>query len=165
MAKIGIFYGSTTGNTETVAEKIKELLAEADLQDISDASVKDFLDYDILLLGSSTWGMGDLQDDWEIKINELAKLDLTGKKIAFFGTGDQEGYPDTFVDSLGIIYEAIQSTGASFLGMVGPEGYNFDESKALVDGKFIGLPIDEDNQSDKTQERVEEWVGSLKAQM
>ena len=102
MKKIGIFFGSTTGNTKSAAQKIQSELGEAQLKDLKESSIKEMEEYDVLLLGASTWGFGELQHDWESVIADLSKLNLNGKKVALFGTGDQMAYPDTFVDSLGI---------------------------------------------------------------
>ncbi|MCG2649504.1 flavodoxin FldA [Alloprevotella tannerae] len=167
MKKIGIFYGSTTGNTESVAKTIAEKLglADGDVHEVSELNADAVAAYDVLLLGSSTWGAGDLQDDWYDGVDVLKGLDLSGKQVAFFGCGDSASYPDTFCGALGDIYNDIQGTGASFIGMVGTDGYTFDESASVVDGKFVGLAIDEDNESDKTEERINAWVEQLKGEM
>ena len=142
MSKIGIFYGSTTGVTETIANKIAENLEGSEVFNI--AGNEDKLgDFDILILGASTWGFGDLQDDWQSALDGLAGLDLSGKKVAYFGTGDQESFADTFIDGIGIINDEISQTGATVIGHTSTEGYEFNESKALVDGQFLGLAIDE----------------------
>ena len=140
-------------------------MGDADLISVSADAVKKVQDYDIVLLGSSTWGLGDLQDDWEGLLDDLGSADLSGKKVGFFGTGDQDGYPDTFVDAIGLLYEAVAGSGADFIGATDTDGYNFDESKAVKDGKFVGLVIDEDNQSDASDERIDNWVSAVKAAM
>ncbi len=165
MGKTGIFYGSTEGNTENVALKIKDLLGDVDVINVANASADDLAKYDNILFGASTWDIGELQEDWESFIEVLDDVDFNGKKVAFFGTGDADGYPDTFVDAIGIIYERIKDKGAKFIGAVETEDYTFDDSKALVDGKFIGLPIDEDNEPDKTDERIQKWVDSIKGEL
>ena len=163
MAKIGIIFGSSTGNTEAVAEKLKDSLGDADLISVSADAIKKVQDYDVVLLGSSTWGLGDLQDDWEGLLEDLGSADLNGKKVGFFGTGDQDGYPDTFVDAIGLLYEAVEGSGADFIGATETDGFNYEESKAVKDGKFVGLVIDEDNQADASDERIENWVNAVKA--
>lgn len=167
MTKIGIFYGSTGGNTEMVAQNIQEALGveNADLHDVASASADDLQKYDHLILGTSTWGDGDLQDDWDIFISELDKTDLAGKKIALFGLGDQEIYPDTFVDGMGIIYEKVIEKGAAVLGFWHNNGYNFDNSTAVKGESFVGLVIDEDNESEKTDDRVKKWIEQLIKEM
>ena len=161
MSKIGIFYGSTTGVTEDIANRIAGKLEGSEVYNI--AGNEDRLgDFDVLILGTSTWGFGDLQDDWQTALDGLASLDLNGKKVAYFGTGDQESFADTYIDGIGIINDEIAHTGATVIGQTSTEGYEFSGSKAVVDGEFLGLAIDEVNQSDLTDERVEKWTAELK---
>lgn len=162
MTKIGIFYGSTTGNTEGAAEKIKELINAEAVYNISSTPVEKMMEYDFLLLGSSTWGFGDIQDDWEVVLDGLGKLDLKGKKIALFGMGDQVTYDQTFCDALGILFETLSNSNAEFAGKISTDGYEFTESKAVIDGKFVGLALDDDNQDELTDKRIEDWVATLK---
>lgn len=157
----GIFYGSTTGNTESAAEKIKDLLKDATIQSISTASIEDFADYDNLIFGCSTWGYGELQDEWEYFIDKLKTASLGGKKIALFGTGDQAAYPDTFMDALGIIYEALETSGAQIIGYWPKEGYTYEASRAEIDDEFVGLVLDDDNQKNLTDERIKKWVADI----
>lgn len=161
MAKIGIFYGTTTGVTEDVAGRIAEKLEDVDVFNISGSEDK-LGDYEVLILGTSTWGFGDLQDDWQSVLDTLSSLDLSNKKVAYFGTGDQSSFGDTFIDGIGIIHEEIEKTGATLIGETSTEGYDFSESRAVVDGKFLGLAIDEVNQPELTDERVESWTAELK---
>ena len=165
MGKTAIFYGSTEGNTENVALKLKDLLGGIEVFNVANATAEDLAKYDNILFGASTWEIGELQEDWESFIDVLDTVDFKGKTVAFFGTGDADGYPDTFVDALGIIYERIKDKGAKFIGQVDTADYTFDDSRALVDGKFIGLPLDEDNESDKTDERLKKWVAVIKGQL
>lgn len=167
MAKIGIFYGSTEGNTERVVGKIQEALGGDDvvtLHNVNSASAEDMENYDYLLLASSTWDIGVLQEDWDSFIDEIEDVDFEGKTVAYLGLGDADGYPDTFVDAPGLIHERIADSGVKVVGMWPTEGYDFEESKSIVDDKFLGLMIDEDNQADLTDERVATWVAQLKAE-
>ena len=163
MGKTAIIYGSTTGTTEDIAGRIASKLniAQGDIYEISKVTADTVAGYDTLLLGSSTWGSGDLQDDWYNGIETLKGADLAGKKIALFGCGDSSSYSDTFCSALGTIYNDLKDSGATFVGSVDPSDYTFDGSDAVVDGQFIGLPIDEVNESDKTDERISNWVASL----
>ncbi len=163
MKKTAIVYGTSTGNTQSVAEMINSHLDnQAELINVDGASASDLAAYDFLFLGTSTWGLGDLQDDWEGFVSQLQSLDLQGKQVALFGLGDADAYPDTFVDGMGAIYQAIANKGCELVGMVSVDDYSYDASTAEVDSQFVGLPIDEDNESDKTGERVEAWIGSLR---
>ncbi len=166
MSKIGIYFGSSTGNTQDAAEMIANALnvSSADIHDVSSASA-DFSSYDVLLFGSSTWGIGDLQDDWEGFIKKASSADLAGKKVAIFGCGDSASYSDSFCDAIGNIYQAIEGKGCTIIGMVSNDGYSYSSSAAFVNGKFVGLPLDADNESDKTKERISAWVSQLKSEM
>jgi flavodoxin I len=94
----------------------------------------------------------------------LKNIDFSGKKVAIYSTGDQESYPDTFVDSIGILADVVEAKGAKIVGYTEVEGYNFNESKGQRDGKFIGLAIDDNNQSSLTEERVKKWIETLKGE-
>ena len=161
MAKVGIFYGSTTGVTEDIANRIAEKIDGAEVFNI-DGNVDELENYDVLLLGTSTWGFGDLQDDWQAVLDDLANLNLAGKKVAYFGSGDQGTFTDTFMDGMAIINEEISKTGATVIGNTSTEGYEFNESRAVEGDKFLGLALDEVNQSDLTDERIDAWVEQIK---
>ncbi|PIE23832.1 MAG: flavodoxin [Planctomycetota bacterium] len=159
MDTIGLFYGSTTGNTQEMAELIAEKMANpVELKDVADCSPEDLLAYDKLILGCPTWGEGDLQDDWDAFLPGVEDLDLSGKTIAIFGLGDADGYLDTFVDALGTIYEKVKACGATVVGSWPTDDYSFDESTSVIDGEFVGLVLDVDNESEKSEERIDGWV-------
>ncbi|MBD2198063.1 MULTISPECIES: flavodoxin FldA [Calothrix] len=162
--KIGLFYGTQTGKTESVAEIIRDEFGDSvvTLHDISQADTADFDDYQYLIIGCPTWNIGELQSDWEGFFTELDDIDFNGKTVAYFGTGDQIGYADNFQDAIGILEEKISQLGGKTVGYCSTEGYDFNESKALRNGKFVGLAIDEDNQSDLTDGRIKNWVSQLK---
>lgn len=169
MSSIGIFYGSSGGTTESIAQKIGAALNSrgfvADVINISQASASEMEKYDKLILGTSTWGMGDLQDDWENFIPELENIDFNGRTVAFFGTGDQDTYTDTFLDAMGILYEKVLDSQVNIIGGWPVDGYSFSESKAVIDGEFVGLAIDDDNQSTMTKSRIENWADALVPQL
>ena len=116
----------------------------------------------MLLFGTSTWGFGDLQDDWAAVVDDLANKDFSAKKVGYFGSGDQGTFSDTFMDGIGILDEEIQKTGATIIGKTSVEGYEFNESRAVKNGQFLGLALDEVNQSELTDERIEAWVEQIK---
>ena len=164
MEKAGIFYGSDMGNTEAVAKQIqKELGADnAQVFNVSNAKASDIEKFSNLIFGASTQGIGDLQYDFEDFLSEIKSANLEGKTVALFGLGDQYSYSDSFVDGIEKIYEALEGKGCKIVGQVATEGYEYDESRAEVDGEFLGLPLDEDNQSDLTSERIKNWIDKLK---
>ncbi|BDA71220.1 flavodoxin [Rivularia sp. IAM M-261] len=165
MSKIGLYFGTQTGKTEYVAEIIqKEFGGDSvvALHNIADVDISDLLEYDNIIVGCPTWNIGELQSDWDGVYNEIDDLDFSGKKVAYFGTGDQIGYADNFQDAIGIIEEKISAQGGQTVGYWSRDGYDFNESKALRDDKFVGLALDEDNQSDMTDSRIQQWVAQLK---
>jgi flavodoxin I len=167
MAKIGLFYGTDTGNTERVAKKIKEQLeakigaGEVELLEIYKKKKEDMTKFDLLILGMPTWYDGELQGDWEEYISEMTQIDFTGKKVAFFGLGDQYGYASYFCDALGLFAEIVEKNKGALIGFTGIAGYEHDFSKAQRGDLFVGLCLDVDNQDDQTQERIDKWVEQI----
>ncbi|PJG58931.1 flavodoxin FldB [Aeromonas cavernicola] len=163
--KIGLFYGSTTCYTEMAAEKIRTLLGPelVDLHNIKEVPLRRMEDYQVLILGISTWDFGELQEDWESHWQEIADLHLTGRIVALFGLGDQLGYGEWFQDALGLLHDQLLSKAVSLVGYWPNEGYEFDASKALIDHDryFVGLALDEANQYDQTDERIAQWVAQI----
>lgn len=164
MKKMGIIYGSSTGTCESIAETIAEKLgvASADVMDASKVTTDKVGEYDVLLLGTSTWGDGELQDDWYDAVKVVKAADLNGKTIALFGCGDSESYCDTFCDGMGIIYDQLKKSGCTFVGKVPVDGYSFSSSVAAFDGMFVGLALDNVNEDDKTEERIDKWIEDIK---
>ena len=162
MKTIGVFYGSSTGNTELAAEMICDQLGQfvSHSADISKSEPTDLLAYDILLLGVSTWNIGEMQDDWDDFIPGMEGLDLTGKQVGFFGMGDSIGYSYNFLDAMGMLWEAVKVLGSPQLVGVWPNGdYTFDESLAVYDdGHFVGVGLDEDNEPELHEERIKGWL-------
>ena len=163
--KIGLFYGSTTCYTEIAAEKIQTVIGEGivELNNIKDISLKNCLKYDLIILGISTWDYGQLQEDWESIWLDINTLDLEGKIVALYGMGDQVGYTDWFQDALGMLHEQIVAQGAQLIGYWSIQGYEFVASKALTnDGNyFVGLSLDEDNQYELSEKRIEQWCEQI----
>lgn len=157
--KTAIFYGSTTGTTEMVAGKVGELLGA---EVLSATEIDRVEEYDFVIFATSTWGMGDLQDDWYEALDKLKTKNLSGKKVGLIGIGDQFGFGDTFVDGIGTIYEEIKDMGINLVGKTSTDGYSFSGSKAVVDDEFVGLVIDENNQSELTDERINAWMEKVK---
>lgn len=163
--KTAIFYGSSLGNTQFVAEKINVQWPNAECIPVNDLRSDDILDYDFIILGTSTWGLGNLQDDFELFVDLLLSLDLSDKTFALFGCGDQQTYPDSFCDGMGKLYSLLFNKGWKIIGYWPVDGYDFSESEAVIDNRFVGLALDEDNEPDMTDVRVIGWVEQLKAEL
>lgn len=164
MEKIGLFYGSDTGCTEAVARLIRDLIGidKVDVYDVYDIKGDEPNQYTKLILGLSTWHDGQLQSSWDDYYSKFHDLDFKGKTIALFGLGDQYGYSTYFCDGIGVIGKLAEKNGASIIGHWPTEGYEHDDSKALLDDDtFIGLCLDEDNQDELTDERVHKWVKQI----
>ncbi len=167
MAKIGVFYGSTTGNTVKAAELIQKAFGSnvADLCDVGAASPRDLEKYDILILGTSTWHWGGLQDEWALFEDSLTSEMLGGKTVALFGLGDQKRYADHFADGMGLLYEKIKPLGVKVVGLWPRQGYDFEGSAAELGDHLVGLALDEDNEPEKTNDRVDKWVQQIKKEL
>lgn len=164
MKKIGIVYSFNTTHTSKVAKKIKDALKDAEVEDVNveDIDAETFTAYDNLIIGASTWFDGELPNYWDEFVPEIEEMDLSGKKIAIFGLGDQKNYPQNFADALGIMADLLESCGADVVGYTSADGYSFESSKAYEEGQFKGLAIDNSNQGALTNERVVKWVEQLK---
>lgn len=162
MKKTVVVFGSSTGTCEAIANTIGEKLG-AEVINVTDFSADTVAENDNLILGTSTWGAGELQDDWYDGINVLKGADLAGKTVALFGCGDSESYGDTFCGAMKEIFDACE--GANVLPGVSTDGYTFDDSEAVVDGQFIGLALDDVNEDDQTEGRIDAWLENIKGSL
>ncbi|MEM7135475.1 MAG: flavodoxin [Myxococcota bacterium] len=168
--KIGLVFGSTTGNTHDAADEIQERLADYIDQciDIDGTHFETLRQFDVLLIGIPTWDIGELENSWYYTIERPENKDVRfdSVKVAFFGDGDQGGYPENFQDAMGILRDLFIARGASAdIGHWPTDGYEFEASKAVVDGKFVGLALDCLNQPDDTDERIDAWCAQVKAEL
>ncbi len=156
-----VIYGSSTGTCQSIAENIAGKLGveSMDVANLDEATVSA---NDNLILGTSTWGAGELQDDWYDGIKTLKAAGLAGKTVALFGCGDAESYPDTFCGGMKELYDAAVEAGATVLPGVSTDGYTFDDSEAVADGNFVGLALDDVNEDDKTDSRIDAWLEAIK---
>lgn len=163
MEKTAIFYGSTTGTTAAVAQRLAKMygISEDDVLNVAETLPSKVGQYDVLILGTSTWGNGELQEDWEDFIDAMEAMNLKSKTIAIFGCGD-ETMSETFCGAVGTLYQRLKPTGATFIGSYDAEGYHFDETPAKVDGQIRGLLLDEVNHPELTDLRLRSWVTLLK---
>ncbi|MEZ8195009.1 flavodoxin FldB [Vibrio cortegadensis] len=163
--KIGLFYGSTTCYTEMAAEKIRAIIGEdlVDIFNVKDCDISQMSNYDLLILGISTWDFGEIQEDWSAIWQEVGGVPLKDKCVALFGLGDQEGYGEWYLDAMGLLHDELKSSGAQFIGYWPNEGYEFEASKALTEDNshFVGLALDEDSQYELSDQRIESWCEQI----
>ena len=165
MNKIGLFWGSTSGNTEEAAEYIESYLAKkgvmVDSHDVGEIEMSKLLDYQNLIIGCPTWDIGELQGDWDDHFATFKTMDFSSRVGAFFGAGDQIGYANNFIDAVGILGRVFEANGGRIVGHCDPTEYNFTGSVALEKGMLMGLALDYDNYDDKCEEQLESWLDKL----
>ena len=165
MKKIGMFWGSSSDNTSTAAEFIVEYLEMNDIEiesfDIAEVDVEEILKFDNIIIGCPTWHIGELQEDWDSVFIDYKKLNFEGKKAAFFGCGDQVGYPDNFLDAIGILAKPFMENGGHLIGHCNRDEYDFRGSVALEGNKLLGLGLDYDNEDDKCEDQMIMWLESI----
>jgi len=168
--KIGVFYGTSTGNTKGVASRIAAKIGADKCEDIGSIEPSAFAEYDTLIVGAPTWHTGEEKErsgtDWDSVIyQDLPSMDLSGKKVAFFGCGDSQSYGDYFCDAVGELHDQFSATGATLIGkMAVADGIECIESKAIQGDNYVGLACDEDNFYDNTDPMIEKWVALLKSE-
>jgi flavodoxin I len=175
MDRIGIFFGTDTGRTRLVAKQIARKLGEqaAAPLNIGRSTLADFLAYDRLIVGSPTLGDGELpgestglsQPSWEEFLPQVATADLSGKSIAIFGLGDQQKYPNEFVDAIGILHDAFVARGATVIGRWPVAGYEFKASRAVHGDHFLGLALDQHGQAGLSESRIDTWLEQIKPEL
>ncbi len=180
MEKIGMFFGTETGTTRLIAKKMHKLLGD----DIADKPINvnritpaDMLRYDALILGTPSYGVGEIpgksagciEPNWEEFLVQMQapgfSPDFSGKRIAMFGMGAQERYSDRFASSLIALYNVFKDYGAEMIGDWSVEGYTFEHSASIVDGRFVGLVLDHRTQGMYTDARIATWVAAIKPQL
>merc|ERR1711959_389840 len=125
---------------------------------VDDIAAADLTGYDGLIVGAPTWHTGaDEQRTgtaWDDYFEEIRGLDLCGKPVAVFGVGDSAGYGDNFCDAIEEMHGYVPDSAYEF----------YSDSKSVKDGKFLGLPLDQDNEDDQTPDRVKNWVEQIKGE-
>ncbi len=159
---VAILYGSTTGNTEEVAHRISRYFSNVVTLDVVYMHARDLEKYEHIIFGVPSWNLGQFGDAWYVFMPEFNRVEFEGKKIALFGLGDQMHFPEYFANALGYLYDMLDHKGARLIGQWSTEGYQFKESLAVRDGKFVGLVLDQNNQAALTESRIRQWVEQIK---
>ena len=172
MSKMGIFVGTAGGTSMKIADALAEefnieeddiINMEEDFDDVEDQ----MMEYDILFLGSSTWGQGDLHFSWVDPVLEIEdeEFDFSGKTVAFFGAGDCKKHGEHFCSALGKLHKTFTEAGAKAVGFIPKEDYEYEFSLAEMDNKFCGCGIDEHNESEKSDSRINLWIETVKSEL
>lgn len=162
MKRIGIFYGTTGGKTTAIVDEIEFCLKKADYDVFNvEQGISEMANFENLILVTPTYGVGELQKDWEDHLEILKGMDFTGKKVALVGLGNQLAFGESFVGGLRVLYDLLKNRGAIIIGMTSTEGYRHKESEAEIDGKFVGLALDESNADDETPDRIFDWIKEI----
>lgn len=164
MSKIGLFYSFNTKNTSTAADHIKKAFGKDAIEavNVEEATDDDFARFSHFILGVPTWWDGELPNYWDEFLPSLEEDSMKGKTFAIYGAGDEIGYPENFVDAIGIMANFAESKGAKLVGFTANEGYDFDASQALRGNVFVGLPLDFDNHPKEVEPKIKAWVKQLK---
>ncbi|QIA08225.1 flavodoxin [Draconibacterium halophilum] len=164
MSKTAIIYSYNTQKSKKVAEKVIAAFGEKEIEAVNAEELnKEVLDkYNNFILSAPTWFDGELPNYWDEFVPDLEEMDLSKKKFAIFGLGDQKGYAENFCDAIGLLAEILEECGATIVGHTSTEGYTYESSRAQRGDSFVGLAIDQENQARQTKKRVESWVEQLK---
>lgn len=164
MKKIGLFYGTTGGRTTGVVDEFEfNLRDDVEVFNVANG-IEKINEFDNLILVTPSYGFGELEAHWEAVIEDLKKIDLTDKTLALVGLGSQTTFGESFVGALEVLYKIIIKNGGKIIGLTSTDGYHFEECEAIVEGKFMGLVLDEENQDDMTPDRIYEWLEVIKTE-
>ena len=162
MKKIGLFYGTTGGRTTGVVDEFDfNLRDDVEIFDVANG-IEKIKEFENLILVTPSYGFGELEAHWEAVIEDFKKIDLNGKTLALVGLGSQTTFGESFVGALEVLYKIIIKNGGKVIGLTSTDGYHFEECEAIVEGKFMGLVLDEENQDDMTPDRIYEWLEVIK---
>lgn len=162
MKKIGIFYGTTSGKTGAIVEEIEFNLKKVDHEIFNVKNgISDINNFENLILVSPTYGVGELQIDWENSLDEFKKIDFKNKTVALVGLGDQFKFGESFIGAIKILYDIVTENGGKTIGFTSLDGYLFKESHAIVNNMFVGLALDESQQDDLTPDRIYDWIKAI----
>jgi flavodoxin I len=171
MKKTVLLYWAPGGNVEIAARQIYREFGtnELEIADVASFDVNRLNDFENFIFGGATigadvWTDAKRSNRWNEFFVRAEKISIAGKKVALFGLGDQVLYPDHFVDTLGYLKEFVDKKGAQLVGKWPVDGYEFTDSEGVIDGMFVGLALDEDQQPELTPSRVEAWVKQIKAE-
>jgi flavodoxin I len=172
MKKTLLLYWAPGGSVELAAKAICEEIGteKVEISDVASFDVTTLNAYKNFIIGSATIGAEDWRDTkdnnkWNEFFVKTREFDLSDKKVAAFGLGNQILYPEHFVDSLGHMKEEVEKRNGKLIGSWPDEGYSYTDSEGVANGMFFGLALDHDQQPDLTAVRIEAWVDLLSEEM
>lgn len=114
MALAKIVFASMTGNTEEiadiVADKLRDLGLDVDVDECTTVDASNFLEADIAIVATYTYGDGELPDEMMDFYEDLADLNLNGKIYGVVGSGDT--FYDEFCKAVDDFDRVFVSIGA-----------------------------------------------------
>ncbi len=169
MNKTVLIFWPKGGNVEHAADMITKEFGEITELPMDKVTVETLAQFDKFIVGGSslgaeTWEGTQIESPWNKFFNIIKTVDFSSKKVALFGLGDQVLWPSNFIDSLDTIYNSFIEANAQIIGAWPTEGYHFTDSKAVKGDHFIGLALDEDQQDELSEERIQTWVKQIKAE-
>ena len=169
MKKIALIFWPRGGNVEKAADMIMNALnqEEAERYSVTDVNEEILRAHPVFIVGGSTvgaetWREADDSNVWNDFFRLLDRIDTQDKKVAFFNLGDQVLYPLHFADDLRIFEDEFSRRKFTIGGRWPVEGYDFSDSEGVKDDHFFGLALDEDWQSDLSEERINQWLAKVK---
>ncbi len=160
--KTALVYSFNSQHTSRVAAMIKEFVkGKVTEVNMENASFDELLNYDLLIIGVSTWFDGELPNYWDEYLPGIEEYDFSGKKIALFGLGNQKEYPENYQDAMGILADFFGKRGAEIIGFTKTDGYEFESSAAVKDGKFCGLAIDNCHNEKQKKQMIQDWIAKI----
>jgi flavodoxin I len=162
MKKTAIIYSFRSQKSKQQAQKIAKAV-EGTIEEIdADTLTRDiFMGYDNYILAVPTWFDGELPNYWDEFLPAIENEKFKGKKFAIYGGGDQKGYPENFIDAVGVMAEFLEDRQGKIVGFTSTEGYTFEHSRACRGNQFVGLALDIENQAALTKERIDNWGKQL----
>ncbi len=173
MNKIALLYAPKGGSVEKAAKKLEKVCQhDIDVIEIAGFDVRNLMNYENFILGCSTvgaenWEDAEADNEWDALFHNIEekKISLKDKIVAIFGLGNQVLYPDHFVDAMMYLKNECKAAGAKVIGEWPTDGYDFTDSESIEGDHFVGLPLDEDNEPNKTEERIRPWLEKITNEM
>jgi len=147
--KILITYFSQTGNTEKIANAMKDGLEghDVEMKKIGETSVESLKDYDIIFLGSGIYA-GKIKK----KITDLVKkAEEVAPKFVFFCT---HASPTAYQKGFRLVRKKIEGLGAEVIGEWDCRGENIGIPKAQTQAMLDRLPPEERKKAEEDQEAL-----------